>query len=284
MRLMPKKRRTKVVVGIIAMTVFVYAGAVLGYALFQNYSSNNPLGSDDSAGEVKGVVGESTLAKIDLFSDKGLLSASNAERSKISIRDLKLNKVLDKAAMAKCKDMAKRNYWSHKSPEGEEPWTFVKKEGYKYSKLGENLSAGFSDSAAAVTGWINSPEHKKNLLDKAFEEVGFGICESSNYTSAGGGPKVIVVQMLGTPQIQVAPATTSVPKYVPFKCTKTTIPYKTEYVEVSYLYEGETEVGFEGYNGYIEKCTASSTGYKPSDYRLEPINRTVYVGTKTKEQ
>lgn len=67
--------------------------------------------------------------------------------------------------------------------------------------------------------------------------------------------------------------------YVASVCTKTVIPYETIYEDASYLYVGNTSVGFPGSDGYIETCTANSNGYKPADFKIEPLSKTVYVGT-----
>jgi len=37
---------------------------------------------------------------------------------------------LDSAAQAKANDMAARSYWSHNTPDGQTPWTFMTAAGY----------------------------------------------------------------------------------------------------------------------------------------------------------
>ena len=126
------------------------------------------------------------LAYATSMSTSGLLSSTNAERVDDGAGSLKINSKLNSAAQAKANDMAERNYWSHNTPEGDPPWTFVTAKGYSYQKLGENLAAGFSSESATVAGWMASPAHRDNLLDPAFTEVGFGYANNDNYTSAGG--------------------------------------------------------------------------------------------------
>lgn len=67
--------------------------------------------------------------------------------------------------------------------------------------------------------------------------------------------------------------------YVAPVCTKVPIPYKTTYENANYIPVGETQT-FGGTDGYIDSCTADSTGYKPSDITLQPQNKIIYVGTK----
>lgn len=129
--------------------------------------------------------------------DAGLLEATNKERTKNGLEGLVYNVNLDKAAQAKAEDMASKNYWSHNTPDGKEPWIFVESTGYQYYKAAENLAYGFDTSNSTVVGWMNSPSHRANVLDKDLKEVGFGIINIPNYQ--GKGPETLVVAMYGTP-------------------------------------------------------------------------------------
>lgn len=138
------------------------------------------------------------------MSTSGLLSSTNSARSGNGVAGLNLNSKLNAAAQAKADDMATRNYWSHNTPEGNSPWTFVTAQGYSYQKLGENLASGFNNEQATVDGWMASTGHRENLLDPAFSEVGFGYANNPDYTAAGGGPMTIVVAFYGQPPVAVA--------------------------------------------------------------------------------
>ena len=134
-----------------------------------------------------------------------LLSATNSDRASNGVGALALNSQLDQAAQAKANDMVARNYWSHNTPDGQEPWVFIDNAGYKYQKAGENLAYGFLTSPDTVAGWMNSPPHKANMLDSAFTEVGFGFANSNNFNS--DGPETVVVAMYGKPAVLSAQAT-----------------------------------------------------------------------------
>lgn len=139
-----------------------------------------------------------------------LLDETNAARASNGSKNLTLNPKLFAAAQSKAEDMANKNYWSHYTPDGSPPWVFVTAEGYDYKKLGENLATGFLDEKSTVNGWMASKGHRENLLDPMFSEVGFGVANSSDYTSGGGGPMTIIVAMYGLPRVQTA-STLSVP-------------------------------------------------------------------------
>lgn len=127
-----------------------------------------------------------------------LLEATNNARESNNEIDLRLNSNLAKAAQNKANDMVSRNYWAHNTPDGTQPWTFITNAGYEYQKSAENLAYGFSTGSDVVSGWMNSPEHRENILDKAFLDVGFGYANSPNFT--GKGPVTVVVAYYGRSQ------------------------------------------------------------------------------------
>jgi hypothetical protein len=145
--------------------------------------------------------GGSVLSYATNMSLGGLLADTNSARASSGVTSLSLNNRLNSAAQSKADDMAARDYWSHNTPEGNPPWTFVKAQGYSYQKLGENLATGFNDEQSTIDGWMASPPHRENLLDSSFKEVGFGFANIPNYTAAGGGPMTIVVAFYGNPQV-----------------------------------------------------------------------------------
>lgn len=126
-----------------------------------------------------------------------LLKGTNEKRISKGEAELIFNENLSTAAQEKADDMAMRNYWSHMTPEGKEPWRFIEQVGYKYSAASENLAYGFGSSNDTVSAWMNSPTHASALLDPTMREVGFGIANASNFQ--GEGAKTIVVAMYAAP-------------------------------------------------------------------------------------
>lgn len=140
---------------------------------------------------------QNVLAASTNISPTSLLQDTNTQRINAGDSPLSLNNQLSIAAQAKAQDMVARNYWSHKTPDGLDPWNFISKQNYNYKKAGENLAYGFTDSSSVVTGWMNSPSHRRNLLDNNFEDVGFGIAESKNFNNSGSS--IVVVALYAKP-------------------------------------------------------------------------------------
>ena len=127
---------------------------------------------------------------------KKIIELTNARRLSANSGMVKENPELTAAANAKVNDMFSKNYWSHVSPTGTEPWFFVSKAGYKYKHAGENLARDFSNPRDVVTAWMASPTHKKNLLDKRYKDIGVAV--KDGYIN--GVETTIVVQLFGTTQ------------------------------------------------------------------------------------
>lgn len=85
------------------------------------------------------------------------------------------NDVLMKIAQMKADDMAKRGYFSHDTPEGYTPWYWLDQAYFPYSDAGENLAISFNNAEDVTAAWVDSPEHRKNILNDVYTETGVGI-------------------------------------------------------------------------------------------------------------
>lgn len=126
-----------------------------------------------------------------------LLNDTNDQRKADNEATLQANNLLMVAAQNKANDMVARNYWSHDTPDGKTPWSFISAAGYSYAAAGENLAYGFNSSSAIISGWMNSTEHRENMLNASFTDVGFGIANSSNFQ--GKGPETVIVAEYAEP-------------------------------------------------------------------------------------
>lgn len=129
-----------------------------------------------------------------------LLTQTNRERAENGAGDLRLSTQLNKAAQLKIDDMFKQQYWAHTAPDGATPWQWFEQAGYKYSTAGENLAKDFHSSAGVVTAWMNSSEHRKNLLESKYTDVGFAVKQGE----LNGEQTTLVVALYGQPTGSVA--------------------------------------------------------------------------------
>lgn len=168
-----------------AKVYYPYLPAIIGFII--SLSLILPLSRTDS----------SVLSYATNTSVETLLESTNQKRKLNNADSLTLNQSLSTAAQQKAQDMATKNYWSHVTPDGKQPWYFIEQTGYSYAKAAENLAYGFGSSSETINGWMNSDQHRKAMLDSKFSEVGFGIVNVPNYQDKG--PETIVVALYGQP-------------------------------------------------------------------------------------
>lgn len=102
---------------------------------------------------------------------------------------------LARVARAHAEDMAKQGYLSHVNREGLNPLERTRAAGVAgFRLLAENIGATNIPGdrvAEVVRGWMNSPIHRENVLNPAFNTTGVGIAVSPSGTT-------IVVQLYAT--------------------------------------------------------------------------------------
>ncbi len=120
-----------------------------------------------------------------------ILTLSNSERAKEHIRALRHNQELDNAAVLKASDMLRNGYFAHTSPQGNDFTTSIKKMGVEYAEAGENLAIDFIDSTTVVSSWMQSEDHRKNLLNPRFTDIGVATLSGK----FNGNTTTVVVQL-----------------------------------------------------------------------------------------
>lgn len=118
----------------------------------------------------------------------------NDSREKEGVKVLAENEKLSQAAAAKAEDMLKENYFAHNSPSGKTPWFWIEQAGYDYHYAGENLAMDFKNVDEQHAAWMKSPTHKKNILNKDFQEIGVAVRQGF----IEGHLAIITVQEFGT--------------------------------------------------------------------------------------
>lgn len=91
---------------------------------------------------------------------------------------------LQSAAELHSLDMARGNYFEHRSPSGSSVRDRVSAAHYRFKGVGENLAAGTRDIGDTVHGWLDSPDHCENLMDANFADVAVA-CAAQDGTEWG---------------------------------------------------------------------------------------------------
>lgn len=109
---------------------------------------------------------------------EALLQQINIARSDNGLAAVSENALLDQSAKLKLDDMVAKNYWAHTAPDGTQWYSFIRQAGYIYSAAAENLAYGqfpYNPEQTIVDDWLNSPEHRQNMLASTYTEIGIAL-------------------------------------------------------------------------------------------------------------
>jgi uncharacterized protein YkwD len=129
----------------------------------------------------------------------------NAERTRRGLRRLRDEPALRRSAQAYAADMARRDFFSHTSPDGGDLLDRLRRprrylDGARSWRVGENLAWGAEADATPrriVAAWMASPGHRANVLAAGFRESGLGVALGAPVQDAPAGTAVTVAHHLG---------------------------------------------------------------------------------------
>jgi len=120
-----------------------------------------------------------------------VLQETNIQRQKKNMGGVTPNPALMALARNYAKRLAENNVLTHEL-NGEDFSKRIKKSGYSYRLVGENLAAGQYSPSEVVKAWLGSKPHRHNLLNSKFTEIGIGVYKSKN-------GYIFYCQVFGTP-------------------------------------------------------------------------------------
>ncbi len=143
----------------------------------------NALGVGVAAGReeefvVVAVFLEDAGAPPDLASlEERLEAAVNGERERRGLAPLVRSEPLRAIARAHSEDMVSRGFFDHTSPGGASTAGRVRGAGLRFARVSENIARSLNVDdpvRTTVEGWLESPGHRRNMLDPAVVETGAG--------------------------------------------------------------------------------------------------------------
>lgn len=128
--------------------------------------------------EIVHVIPESSMPKD--MSNQGyvverVLELVNQERAKVGAPPLRMSEDLQIAANTRAMELIENP--SHTRPDGSSCFSLLKNRG---KTCGENLAAGPTSPEMAVAEWMKSDEHRTNMLDPEYREIGIGLYSDGN--------------------------------------------------------------------------------------------------------
>ncbi len=166
--------------------------AAIAFAPSNHAATNRPAAQKASSTTNAARVHLSTL-------ESQLLGQINTLRARHGLRRLRLSPGLTAAAGQHSASMAQKGYFAHESADGS---SFFKRiasyypyRGYSRWSAGANIlySTPDIDSAASLRLWMNSPEHRANLLSRSWRDIGLGAFHAASAPGVYNGDAVTVV-------------------------------------------------------------------------------------------
>ncbi len=141
-----------------------------------------------------------TYIPADARLERDLLDLTNGERRRAGRSTLLPDEALALAARHHAREMRDLNFFSHSSPTPDNATLGkrVARAGSAALSVGENLAlVGAQETAQrSVQGWMESPGHRRNLLEPSFTHVGFGAARDVS-------GRVFVAQVLAAQPVEV---------------------------------------------------------------------------------
>lgn len=109
-----------------------------------------------------------------------VVGSVNKIRAQQGCKPLKIAKKLNKSAQRHAEDMAAKNYFSHTSADGRSWVSRQRATGWK-KPGGENIARGFEGASSVMVAWMNSPLHRKNIVNCKFRHIGMGFTADGEY-------------------------------------------------------------------------------------------------------
>lgn len=103
----------------------------------------------------------------------GIIQETSRQRELFGMATLNENQKLNEIADIKLDDMFDKQYFAHVSPDGEGVSHIADGLEYRFLLIGDNLAMGnYRDDEEVVRAWMNSPGHRKNILEERYKEIG----------------------------------------------------------------------------------------------------------------
>ena len=82
------------------------------------------------------------------------------------------NNQLEAAAAGHSKNMHQKKFFSHKGTDGSDGGDRIARTGYRWTAYGENIANGYLSEREVILGWLASPGHCRNIMNRKYKEMG----------------------------------------------------------------------------------------------------------------
>jgi uncharacterized protein YkwD len=131
--------------------------------------------------------------------NRQIAAAINAYRQTYGLKPLRISAQLDAAARQHSEEMGTDGYFDHPSADGTQFWkrieNYYPSANYSYWTVGENLlwASPSVGAVAALKMWVASPEHRENLRNKDWRDLGVSAVHVVDAGGVYGGRTVTII-------------------------------------------------------------------------------------------
>ncbi len=112
--------------------------------------------------------------------EQEFLNLINANRENNGLPKLEIDNEIQNIARLKANDLVENKYFAHVSPIYGDVSAMLTDFKINYKTVGENI-AGNNNLVGAVEAWMNSENHRANLLSNDYNYTGVAVAESETY-------------------------------------------------------------------------------------------------------
>lgn len=109
-----------------------------------------------------------------------VVALANNQRKAKGLPPLSAHPALTGAAQDHACDNAANMRMSHEGSDGSTLPARMKRAGYGFREIAENVAAGYFDAPSVMSGWMNSKGHRRNILGRSLQDVGIGVARGAD--------------------------------------------------------------------------------------------------------
>lgn len=180
-----KQKRTLIAVLFMALFIVGCVSSPINTNIFQLSANSEQEQIPVTGSQIFKGCGGPIVNPVNTSFEQAIIEQTNEIRMQNGLPPLKHVLGLDESARYHVADMNANNYFNHDTLNriGSQltnvcnTWNRIEKYYNNWQALGENIAAGQHSPEMAMDGWMNSPEHKDNILNANYAEIGVGFYE-----------------------------------------------------------------------------------------------------------
>ncbi|MFI9048711.1 CAP domain-containing protein [Streptomyces sp. NPDC053427] len=111
-----------------------------------------------------------------------VVERTNGARRTVHCPAVRQDARLDRAARQHAAYLARTGRLTHQGAGGTTTGQRARRNGYRWTAVGEAIAQGYPDAAAVVDAWMSSPPHRHLLVTCGYRDTGVGVAQRNGRT------------------------------------------------------------------------------------------------------